>query len=145
MITAVDTSVLLDVFLPDETHGPQSKELLRSAYDRGAILVCDVVYAELVPAFGGRAILDQALREINATISPIEYLYRLRSWSALVAVPTGWRAQRADYFRLPDWAPTPLPAPTPFSHGTGGSTQPISPSWADRKPRGIRRDARGTI
>lgn len=24
MITAVDTSVLLDVFLPDEHHGPQS-------------------------------------------------------------------------------------------------------------------------
>ena len=72
MITAVDTSVLLDVFLPDETHGPQSRELLRSAYDRGAILVCDVVYSELVPAFGSRAILDQALREINATISPID-------------------------------------------------------------------------
>ena len=71
MITAVDTSVLLDVFLPDEIHGPQSKELLRSAYDRGAILVCDVVYAELVPAFGSRATLDQALREINATVSPI--------------------------------------------------------------------------
>ena len=72
MITAVDTSVLLDVFLPDETHGPQSRELLRSAYDRGAILVCDLVYAELVPAFGSRAILDQTLREINATISPID-------------------------------------------------------------------------
>ena len=40
MITAVDTSVLLDVFLADEQHGPQSKELLRNAYDRGAILVC---------------------------------------------------------------------------------------------------------
>ena len=72
MITAVDTSVLLDVFLPDETHGPQSRELLKSSYDRGAILVCDVVYAELVPAFGSRAILDEALREINATVSPID-------------------------------------------------------------------------
>ena len=72
MITAVDTSVLLDVFLPDERHGPQSKELLRNAYDRGAILVCDVVYAELVPAFDDRATLDAALREISATISPID-------------------------------------------------------------------------
>ena len=72
MITAVDTSVLLDVFLPDETHGPQSRELLKSSYDRGAILVCDVVYAELVPAFGSRAVLDEALREINATLSPID-------------------------------------------------------------------------
>ena len=72
MISAVDTSVLLDVFLPDERHGPRSKEWLRGAYDRGAILVCDVVYAELVPAFNERRRLDEALREINATISPID-------------------------------------------------------------------------
>lgn len=72
MISAVDTSVLLDVFLPDERHGPRSKEWLRDAYDRGAILVCDVVYAELVPAFEGRSKLDEALREINVTISPID-------------------------------------------------------------------------
>ena len=72
MITAVDTSVLLDVFLPDERHGPRSKELLRHAYDRGAILICDVVYAELVPAFADRVALDGALRELSATISPID-------------------------------------------------------------------------
>ena len=72
MISAVDTSVLLDVFLPDGRHGPRSKEWLRDAYDRGAILVCDVVYAELVPAFKDRSKLDEALREINATISPID-------------------------------------------------------------------------
>ena len=72
MITAVDTSVLLDVFLPDERHGPGSKELLRDAYDRGAIFICEVVYAELVPAFDDRATLDGALREISATISPID-------------------------------------------------------------------------
>ena len=72
MISAVDTSVLLDVFLPDERHGPGSKEWLREAYDRGAILICDVVYAELVPAFSDRNRLDGALREINITISPID-------------------------------------------------------------------------
>ena len=72
MITAVDTSVLLDVFLPDETHGPRSRALLREAYDKGAIVVCDVVYAELVPAFGDRAALDGALREVNAALSPID-------------------------------------------------------------------------
>ena len=71
MISAVDTSVLLDVFLADGHHGPRSKEWLRDAYDRGAILVCDVVYAELVPVFKDRSKLDEALREINATISPI--------------------------------------------------------------------------
>ena len=71
MISAVDTSVLLDVFLADKQHGPRSRDWLREAYDRGAILICDLVYAELVPAFRDRRKLDEALGEINATISPI--------------------------------------------------------------------------
>ncbi len=72
MITAVDTSVFLDVFLADENHGPQSRERLRGAYDRGAILICSIVYAELAPAFDDRAALDEALREISASHSPID-------------------------------------------------------------------------
>ena len=72
MITAVDTNVLLDVFLQDEQHGAGSAQRLRSAYDRGAIIVCDLVYAELVPAFKERADLDNVLREIGATPSPID-------------------------------------------------------------------------
>ena len=72
MITSVDTSVLLDVFVSGAPHHARSQEWLVGAYDRGAILVCDVVYAELVPAFGNRSSLDEALREINATISPID-------------------------------------------------------------------------
>ena len=72
MITSVDTNVLLDVFVSNAPHHSQSQESLISAYDRGAILVCDIVYAELVPAFGDRSSLDKALREINAMVSPID-------------------------------------------------------------------------
>lgn len=72
MISAVDTSVLLDVILADEHHGPRSNEWLRRAYDRGAILICDLVYAELVPAFGSRESLDDSLRKISASVSPID-------------------------------------------------------------------------
>ncbi len=71
MITAADTSVLLDVFVDDAGHAARSKERLRKAYDRGAILVCDVVYAELAPAFPDRRSLDRALRTLGATVSPI--------------------------------------------------------------------------
>ncbi|MCY3623204.1 MAG: type II toxin-antitoxin system VapC family toxin [Gammaproteobacteria bacterium] len=71
MIAAVDTSALLDVFLPDERYGRESQERLRAAYDAGAVVVSDVVYAELTAAFPDRATLDRALREINATTSPI--------------------------------------------------------------------------
>lgn len=72
MITAVDTSVLLDVFLADGRYGEQSKAQLRAAYDSGAIIICDIVYAELVPAFHDRSVLDRALQEINATTSPVD-------------------------------------------------------------------------
>lgn len=71
MITAVDTSVLLDVFLPDDQHGERSKQSLRAAYDAGAIVVCEIVYAELAAMFGDRAALDGALRAINVSASPI--------------------------------------------------------------------------
>ena len=70
--TAADTNVLLDVFLPDATNGPLSGDLLRAAKERGALLVCDVVYAELVPRFASRDALDSALRLIGATVSPID-------------------------------------------------------------------------
>jgi len=72
VISAVDTNVLLDVFRPDPQYGPQSAEWLAAAYDDGAVLVCDVVYAELAPFFGDRLTLDGALREINAVTSPID-------------------------------------------------------------------------
>ena len=72
MITAVDTNVLLDVFVASGQHGPQSKAWLAAAYNAGAIVVCDVVYAELVPAFGDRAALDRALHEIGTVPSPID-------------------------------------------------------------------------
>lgn len=72
MISAVDTNVLLDVFRPNPEHGPQSAAWLAAAYDEGALLVCDVVYAELVPFFGDRLTLDGALREVNAALSPID-------------------------------------------------------------------------
>ena len=72
MITAVDTNVLLDVFIPSDEHGPQSREWLDNAYNAGAVIVCDVVYAELAPSASDRDILDRALRETGATLSPID-------------------------------------------------------------------------
>lgn len=85
MITAVDTSVLLDVFSGDTRHGLESRQRLRSAYDAGAVIICDIVYAELVPAFDDRAVLDGALRRINVSHSPI---------TTAIAYEAGLRWQR---------------------------------------------------
>ncbi len=51
MITAVDTSVLLDVFLADTVHGPVSAAALRKARSEGALVACEVVWAEICAAF----------------------------------------------------------------------------------------------
>ena len=60
MITAVDSNILLDVFVPSDEFGPMSRVWLSNAYDMGAIIVCDIVYAELVPSFMDRGALDEA-------------------------------------------------------------------------------------
>lgn len=70
MITAVDTNVLLDVFLPDKKFAGDSATRLKLAYDEGALLVCDIVYAELVPQFRKRSLLDETLATLNITVSP---------------------------------------------------------------------------
>ncbi len=72
MITAIDTNVLLDIFLSGALRHGESREAVRAAYDAGAIIACDIVYAELVPAFDDQAALDAALREMNVRLSPID-------------------------------------------------------------------------
>lgn len=72
MITAVDTNILLDVFLPDERFALNSTELLKLAYDEGALIICDIVYAELVPQFEDRSKLDSTLESINVTILSVD-------------------------------------------------------------------------
>lgn len=69
MITAVDTDILLDIFLPDKKFAAKSAELLKLAYDEGALIICDIVYAELVPQFGERQSLDDTLKMINVSFS----------------------------------------------------------------------------
>ena len=47
MKTAVDASVLLDVLAADQQFGEASREALRSAYDLGALIACDIIWAEV--------------------------------------------------------------------------------------------------
>jgi predicted nucleic acid-binding protein len=72
MITAVDTNILLDVFLPDDKFAPESAKLLKSAYDQGAIIICSIVYAELVPQFADMYSLNNTLEALNITCSPLD-------------------------------------------------------------------------
>jgi len=49
MVTAVDTSVLLDVLLNDPQHAPGSLAALHRAAAEGSLAICEAALAELVP------------------------------------------------------------------------------------------------
>ena len=71
MITAVDTSVLLDVFAASPPHLVASQAALRSCLREGTILVCEIVVAELRPCFPRRDMLLRSLELLGAGFSPI--------------------------------------------------------------------------
>ena len=71
MTTAADTNILLDLFIPNSEYSFESGELLRVARQGGPVLVCDIVYSELVPNFESRDALDAALHTIGTVVSPI--------------------------------------------------------------------------
>lgn len=70
MITAVDSNVLFDVFLPDKRFGLASKRALENQYQRGSLIICEVVYAELSAFFKSQALLDETLQAVNLKLVP---------------------------------------------------------------------------
>lgn len=70
MIVAVDTNVILDVVTGDRTFGPESKRLMGQAFDSGQLVICELVYAELVPQFEDQTALDAVLGEMGLQIAP---------------------------------------------------------------------------
>jgi predicted nucleic acid-binding protein len=60
MISAVDTNVILDVS-GDGKFAEASQELLSVAYDLGSLIICEIVYSELVPNFRSRNALEEHL------------------------------------------------------------------------------------
>jgi len=69
--TAVDSSVLLDVLSADATFGEKSRDALREAYDAGALVACDVVWAEVRAHFAGDAEFERALGTLGVRFDPI--------------------------------------------------------------------------
>lgn len=71
MITAVDTSVLIDVFRNDPRFGTASADALRRCIREGQIVACDVVWAELAAVFPSRKVLEESVRILSIAFSPI--------------------------------------------------------------------------
>ena len=61
-VTAIDTNILLDLFLPDSPFGAMAQRALEGCARASRLVICDVVYAELAPHFEGDR-LDAFLEE----------------------------------------------------------------------------------
>jgi predicted nucleic acid-binding protein len=70
MITAVDTSVLLDVFSGNPRYLETSQNALRRAIREGTLVACEVVWAELRPNFPDRATLDKSMERLGVAFLP---------------------------------------------------------------------------
>src|SRR5665213_2702713 len=66
MVTAVDTSVLLDVLLNDPQHAPASIKALRQATVDGSLILCEIALAEVAPTLPA-ADIPQFLSDWNLT------------------------------------------------------------------------------
>jgi predicted nucleic acid-binding protein len=82
VITAVDTSVLLDIFLADPTFGVRSREALRVCTREGRLVACEVVWAELAAAFAAEAPARDALEGLGVEFSSIDAMTALAAGRA---------------------------------------------------------------
>jgi len=70
MKLALDASVLLTVF-NQEPGAEDWMEVLIQARRQGPLVLCEIVYAEMTPAFESRAELDKVLADLGANLDPI--------------------------------------------------------------------------
>ncbi|MBI5520670.1 MAG: type II toxin-antitoxin system VapC family toxin [Desulfovibrio sp.] len=76
MITSLDTNILLDILIPDENHFQKSKGLLDEYVQKGQLIICEIVYAELASQFLSEKELKDFLSDtgIRLVYSTVEAL-----------------------------------------------------------------------
>lgn len=85
MITAVDTSVLLDVLGPDPVFGARSAQALRDAIAQGSLIACEVVWAEVGGRFAQAGEARRVLERLTVAYSAMhvaEALQASQTWQA---------------------------------------------------------------
>ncbi len=66
----MDTNILMDLLLDDPAFQPKSEAALREASREGALVICEVVYAEIAGLFPEQSRLDDFLRETGIEMKP---------------------------------------------------------------------------
>jgi predicted nucleic acid-binding protein len=87
VITAVDASVLLDVFGADTTFGPRSMTALSRCQAEGSVVACDVVWAETGASFKTASDAAAAFASSRIDFSPL-------ATKGSLTASESWRAYR---------------------------------------------------
>jgi predicted nucleic acid-binding protein len=87
LITAVDTSVLLDVFGADPVFGNASKQALKTCLQEGSLVACEVVWAEAASFFPDLPAAQDALTKLAIGFSSVHL-------EAALTAAKAWRDYR---------------------------------------------------
>lgn len=71
MITALDSSVLMDVLRADPVWGAASAHALRQALREGALIACEVVWAEVGASIADGGAFAATMDELGVAFDPI--------------------------------------------------------------------------
>ena len=100
MITAVDTNVLLDVFLDDPQFADWAEKALLVSAAAGSVVACEVVWAELSGFFGDQSRMEEAMQRLDVNFEGMGV-------AASFTAGAVWRQYRAEGGRrvrvLPDF------------------------------------------
>jgi predicted nucleic acid-binding protein len=72
VITAIDTSVLLDVFGADANFGPGSAAAVQACLVSGSVIACEIVWAETAASFPAAPEAEAALKRLRVDFSPLD-------------------------------------------------------------------------
>jgi predicted nucleic acid-binding protein len=72
VITAIDSSVLIDVFGADTTFGSRSADAVRRCLSEGALIACEVVWVETGVIFERDGDFLEAMGKLGVGYSPID-------------------------------------------------------------------------
>jgi predicted nucleic acid-binding protein len=87
VITAVDSSILIDVFESSPVYGRRSVRALQASLREGQLVACEVAWSEIAGRFGAARQARQALEQAQVRFDPM-------AEEAALAAGAAWRHYR---------------------------------------------------
>ncbi len=93
MITSIDTNILLDILVSDPEFGEQSKKIIQQQSNAGSLVICPVVYSELLVFFlrvhgiqKAASMLEEFLKDLGIQIVQLsmdDFTLAAESWQKI--------------------------------------------------------------